>query len=686
MKNRSVIFIRWSVTFLTGWWLIGPPLLAQSSSAGGSGSASAQAQLPAPPAPGDGGGPTGLPMPTPGMDGVTWDGKTYNLTDNKAVDAMFSAYLSEPELSFQEEKEYTALVAELQERLDVFRIRREGKKLLDEVLPLLKKAARHPRDGGICRQIYNAVGIDVQSKDFGLEKQRQVKALEEEIETLKWNLSVTAKPHSMEPRPKKNDTGSVFEYEEHQKVKKAKVDGMQTELEGKYAKLTALQNSIVEQAEDSRFALQRVILGLLVARRFDHVMVASSFYRLLYGDGDSEVKLQARIVEEAAQNAKKLRSATSFDRSRSFSEQINISSSGVYSNRTVNQTDMEDGITSMLPAATDALGLITGTKIKAASLIPETVTEVELVSQEAIDKCNRLTASVRGHLAQKDLDNALGRLREAFLAGEHLAVVRSFPWEQKQVLWKYKKTLEEARAGLASKDLGKARLAMEKLGQMTGDHPLSREFSEMANVQSISSLHLSRAKEAAARGDRETMNKELEEAAEAWPQNPDLADGSKKMLEQMSQQAQGKGELRKLIEQNNDSFIVQDKARFLAVAADDPKLLAQLQTILEKQMKSKTWQVKAEEFLRRGDAAGAWEQAEAGLQEHPGQTDLIQIRSDAAMRCPEYITAIERARQSERKDDLVAALGGYLAARSFYPGSELAKKEIQKLSDRLLQN
>ena len=293
---------------------------------------------------------------------------------------------------------------------------------------------------------------------------------------------------------------------------------------------------------------------------------------------------------------------------------------------------------------------------------------------------------VRGHLAQKDLDNALGRLREAFLAGEHLAAVRSFPWEQKQVLWKYKKTLEEARAGLASKDLGKARLAMEKLGQMTGDHPLSREFSEMANVQSISSLHLSRAKEAAARGDRETMNKELEEAAKAWPQNPDLADGSKKMIEQMSQQAQGKGELRKLIEQNNDSFIEQDKARFLAVAADDPKLLAQLQTILEKQMKSKTWQVKAEELLRRGDAAGAWEQAEAGLQEHPGQTDLIQIRSDAAMRCPEYITAIERARQSERKDDPVAALGGYLAARSLYPGSELAKKEIQKLSDRLLQN
>ena len=654
----------------------------------GTGSLQGEASLPMPSVPGQAGpsAPGALPTPTPGMDGVNWDGKSYKFTDLKPVDAMFSAYLSEPEISYEEEKEYTALIEELLERLDVFRVRNEGKKLLEEVLPILKRASRHARDGGMCRQIYNAVGTDVQSKDSGVAKKDQIKKLEKEIDTMKWNLQIAAQPGAMDVRPSRQSTADWFKYEEAQKEKEARIGNMQTELEGKYAEMMALQNSIVSRSEDSRLAMQRVVLGLFILRRFDHVLIASSFYRLLYADGGGEVKLQQRLVEEAAANAKKLRAATGFDRSRSVSEQSGIGTQGVYSNRTVTQTDREDGITSMLPTATDALGAVTGTKIKAAGMIPDTMTELEMASQEAIDKCVRLVSAVRGHLAQQELDNALERLREAFGAGEHLKVIRAFPREQKQVLWQYKKMLEEARSGLATKDLGKAQAAMAKLNQMTTDNPLSREFSEMGNVQSISAMHLGKAKEAALRGDRETMNKELEAATKAWPQNPDLAEGARKMLEQMSQQAQGKEELRKLIQQKNHTFIAEDKARFLAVAADDPKLLAELQSILEKEVKVQIWQAKAEELIQRGNAPGGWELAEAGLQQHPENSTLSRLRADAAAKCPEFVREIDRARASEQRNDPVAALGAYLSARNQYPASETAKEKIRQLSDKLLQN
>lgn len=677
------------VTFiLISGMLLSPHGWGQAPAAGGAGSFQAQGNLPLPAGPAGENQtvPSSLPTPTPGMDGVSWDGKTYKATDLKPIDAMFSAYLSEPEISYEEEKEYAALIEELMERLDVFRIRKDGRKLLEEVLPILKKASRHARDGGMCRQIYNAVGIDVQSKDSGLDKQTRIKELEKEIDRMKWNMQVAAQPGTLDVRPNTESTGDWFRYEEAQKEKKARIENMQIELEGKYSKMLALQNSIVSSSEDSRLALQRVILSFFVLRRHDHVLVASSFYRLLYADGGGEVKLQERLVEEAAANAKKLRAATEFDRSTTVSEQSGIGTSGVYSNRTVTQTDREDGITSMLPAATDALGAVTGAKIKAAGLIPDTMTEVEIGSQEAIDKCTRMISSVRGHLAQRELDNALDRLREAFGAGEYLKVVRSFPREQKQVLWQYKKVLEEARSGLASKDLGKAQAAMAKLNEMTTDNPLSREFSEMGNVQSISAMHLAKAKEAALRGDREAMNKELEAAAKAWPQNPDLAEGSKRMLDQLSQQVQGKAELRKLIEQKNHAFIMEDKARFLAVAADDSKLLGDLQAILEKETKVQTWQIKAEELIQRGDAPGAWEQAEAGLRSHPDNGKLSQLRADAAMKCPDFVKEIERARQCEQRDDPVAALGAYLTARNLYPPSETAKEKIRQISEQLLKN
>ena len=312
------------------------------------------------------------------------------------------------------------------------------------------------------------------------------------------------------------------------------------------------------------------------------------------------------------------------------------------------------------------------------------MTEVEMISQEAIDQCNRYVSAVKGHMAQNELENAFERLQEAFAVGEQLASIRSFPREYKQQLWKYKKAVQEARAGLASKDLGKAKLAMDRLGQMTTDNPFSKEESEMGNIKTISAMHLAKAREAATRGDRETMNKELEEAAKIWPQNPSLAEASAKMLDQLNQQVQGKEDLKKLLQQKNYKYIMDEKARFLAASSDEPALLEQLKKVLETEGKALAWKARIEELLKRGDPYGAWEEAEKGISEHPENTDLMKLRSDAAVKCPEYVDKIERARSAESKDDPAAALASYLAARQIYPQSALARDGIASLSKKLL--
>ncbi len=684
MKNRNYLL-------LVGLILIQvdqSELIGQSNSTppAGGGQAQATATLPAIP---NGGGnsagvPAGTPEPTTGLDGVNWDGKSFKITDIKIIESKFSAYLNEPEISYEEEKEYAKLVNELLERLDIFRIRSEGKRLLQEVLPILKAASRHPRDGGCCRQIYNAVGVDSQSKDAALTKADRIKALKKEIETIKWNMSVTAKPSGMDVKPSLNTSASSFEYEEAQREKKTRLAFMQNDLEEKYSELLATQNSIVSKTDDARLALQRMVVGNFINKRFDHVMIAASFYRLLYSDGAGEVKLQEKIIEEAANNAKKLRSAISFDRNTTTSETIGIGTSGVYSNRTTTKNNSESGITSMLPSASEALGAVTAAKIKVAALIPDTMTEVEMISQEAIDQCNRYVSTVRGHMVQNELEHAFERLQEAFAVGEQLASIRSFPREYKQQLWKYKKAVQEARAGLASKDLGKAKLAMDRLGQMTTDNPFSKEESEMGNIKTISAMHLAKAREAATRGDRETMNKELEEAAKIWPQNPALAEASAKMLDQLNQQVQGKEDLKKLLQQKNYKYIMDEKARFLAASSDEPALLEQLKNVLETQGKALAWKARIEELLKRGDPYGAWEEAEKGIGEHPENTDLMKLRSDAAVKCPEYVDKIERARSAESKDDPAAALASYLAARQIYPQSVLARDGIASLSKKLL--
>ena len=77
-----------------------------SNSSDGAGSAKAQASASLPSLSlGDSksdGKPSGSPEPSLGLDGVNWDGKSFKITDIKIIDSKFSAYLNEPEISYEE--------------------------------------------------------------------------------------------------------------------------------------------------------------------------------------------------------------------------------------------------------------------------------------------------------------------------------------------------------------------------------------------------------------------------------------------------------------------------------------------------------------------------------------------------------------------------------------------------------
>ena len=667
----GLLFYHWQVIQIFGQ-------TNSPSSSDGTGSAKAQASASLPSVSlgnsNSGGTPSGLPEPSTGLDGVSWDGKSFKVTDIKIIESKFSAYLNEPEISYEEEKEYAEVIEKTIELLDVFSIREKNRNyLIKEVLPLLRKASRHKRDGGLCRSIYNAIGTDLQAKDASFTKKERMKELEKKVDSIKWNMRMATQASTLAPEGSR----LMADDETQRNVKYAFLND---ELQNTYAEMQAITKEDLEKIGDSRIALQRIVVGFFLSRRFDHVMIGAPIYRLMYSDGAGEVKLQQKLIQEAAENAKQLRAATSV----ATSESSKTVRSPNYRADEKSSTRAETGITSMLPGTTAVMDSVTSAKVQIAAVIPDTMTEIEMISQEAIDQCNRYLSAVNGHLAQSELDNAYQRLQEAFSAGENLACVRSFPRDSKQALWKYKKAVKEARAGLASKDLSKAKTAMDQLGQMTTDNPFSKEESEIGNIKTISAMHLAKAKEAAIRGDRDTMNKELEEAAKIWPQNPALAESSAKMLDQLNQQVQGKEDLKKLLEQKNFKYIMDEKAKFLAVAADDPALLEKLKNVLEQQGKALSWKARVEELLKRNDPYGAWEEAEKGIIDHPESNDLMKLRSDAAVKCPEFVDKIEKARIAIGRQDPTAALAAYLTARQIYPQSSLSREGIDSLSKQLL--
>ena len=99
-------------------------------------------------------------------------------------------------------------------------------------------------------------------------------------------------------------------------------------------------------------------------------MIGAPIYRLMYSDGAGEVKLQQRLIQEAAENAKQLRAATSV----ATSESSKTVRSPNYRADEKSSTRAETGITSMLPGTTAVMDSVTSAKVQIAAVIPDTMT------------------------------------------------------------------------------------------------------------------------------------------------------------------------------------------------------------------------------------------------------------------------------------------------------------------------
>jgi len=492
------------------------------------------------------------------------------------------------------------------------------------------------------------------------------------VETIRWNMQVNANPSEMDLtwNPGVVSRGHV------------KISNDQTELEQKLAEMKSLSEHTQTKVVESRIALQRVIASLFLSRHFDHVMLATSIYRFLYSDGAGGIEIEDSIISAASESAKKMRAATSYDRSVKSDNTMGYGQTkGAYSNNIVDQKNTESGIVSILPNMSEVLDKQASLKLAVLGNIPKDMSELESVTQELIDQTNRMMKSVKSLMAQGLYEDAMQRLQEALLPGEHLSALRTFPFEKRQNLWKYLQEKQKILASVSSKDYASAAKKIEEMKEVSKDNPFVKELAEIKNLQGASDMYIAKAKEAASRGDSDGMNKALEEAAKIWPQNPALNETT----QQMNKLTQGKDELKKLLHQQNYDYIMKESARFLAVAADDPTLLAELKSVLEKESKAVAFKERITEVLKRGDPAGAWEEAEKSIGEHPGNTDLIKLRSDAAIACTTFVQQIEKAKKAEERKDPAAALSLYLSARSIYPSSSISKEAIERLSKELLQ-
>jgi len=575
-----------------------------------------------PPAPSPGGQSNflGKDMPffDPGSEIISWDGKNWNINNNRLFQARFEKYLNSPESSSEADKEYQGTIAAIMDLLGPNRI---TPKTTDEAFQLLPKASEFEIDANLCDAIANQVYSSWLARRNRDRLAAANQSLEKERERLEWNATMTAKG-SLLDSPRSSSKESVNA--EIQKQAQLKRDIEMQPYVTRLAEVNALlkANQLKDEVAELQVKLefQALLVQLFFQRRFQHVVIGTRFYRSIFADGDSQLKV--------GKDAKSLFSKT------------------------------------------------TG--------LPPTLGTLDAMANEIMRDVREGIAAFDFLLTKMELESATKRLAETFLIGEYLPDVRSLDREKKRKALAFAQISNQLLSAIEMKDYTLAEKLVAELSETARDFDSSKAMAAIETSKTVSAMHIAKARNAAVSGDKTTLEAELRAATEIWPRNPALAEVGAMIFSQADVQGRALVDFDQLLGQKNYRQIFDDRMRFIAATAMHPEKQEQLREVLDVITTIEAGIIRAQEIEKRGDAAGAWESAELTFRAHPEDNKLNQLRANLTTRASDFVRALREAEALEAKNQPGSSLAWYLKAQKEYPPSEFAREGIERITRQIL--
>ena len=617
-------------------------------------SASAQV-LPGAPAPGGGGGGTtstsnnnynmvpgsaadrqtdtqtalgNMPMADPGSENVAFNGKLWNVTNNRLMRSRFETYLTTPEANSAEDQTYRDIMAQIMELLapthkqapdPVTKVQARGPEVM-KAFALLPEAGAARIDGGLCNAVANAIWDVWTSQKRVNERKLANVAMMERRKQLEWNAEMGM---NSTPLAKTgggaSKNGSQQNAQQTQQTNSATVGRTSGYIKGiaEIEARTKLNETAMGLSEiTSKTQFQALIIQMFLQRRFEHAVIACRFYPNLFRDGESILQL-----------------------------------------------DKDSDVQKMLASSFG---------------VPPTVSMIDGLSLEAIRSVDESLVSFENLVARRDVDSASNRLLEAYGVGEYLPRVRRLPMSEKTKVLDFVRKKNKLLSFLEMKDYSSAETVVNDLRSASDDFEYAKPLAVIQTAKTMSNLHVNNANAAMGNKDAKTVEAEMKAAAEIWPTNPRVTQLSEHMMQSTDMKSQALMEFDRLLSQRNYRQIFENQAPFIAAVADDLTRKQQLETVLKDMGRLELIVGGAKEMAASSPPA-AWEKVDKESKIHPDDPVLSKLRADLGVKASEFVTAIENARQQEEKQQIGSALSWYLRAKRMHPLSELARDGIKRL-------
>lgn len=562
-----------------------------------------------------------MPAFNPGNNILQWDGKSWNVANNQIFEARFEKYLDAPEETGKEDLEYQAIVRRILDDLSPTNVTTAS---VDEAFKLLPKASSYDIDAHLCDALADAVYSAWKAQKAGDRLDQANAGLEEERKRHEWNRQILSSELKMDAPPPGGGKGNGAANDQYKQNGNAQRDAQLLPETQRLAEVQALikKNQLQKELNSVQMKIefQALIVQFFMQRRFQHVLMATRFYRTVFSDGDTK-----------------------------------------------------------LAVGKDAHDMFANT-----SGMPPTVGTIDSMANEAIRDVREGVQAYNYLLDNDQLEGATKRLEEAFVVGEYMPELRTLPREKKQRALKFAHQANQLISAIDVKDYTLAETLVHDLEKTAKDFDNSKPMAAIETARTVAGLHITKAKNAMVSGDKTTLETELQQAVEIWPRNPDLKQFTDLMGKVGDPQAQAMVDLDNLIAQKNYRQIYDDRMRFIAAVALDPKRSEQLKQVLENMQKIETALMEADARSKEGDYAGAWENVEKTYQDFPDDSKLNTMRANLTTEAPDFVHTIRNAEDLEKKDQVGSSLAWYLKAQKLYPNSEFAKEGIDRMVKKIL--
>ncbi len=592
--------------------------------------APAAAPAPAPaanassPAAGGGGGNNILgneaPMFDGGTDVLSWDGKHWNINNQRVFRSRLEKFLNAPEQNDADYKAYQGLLKQIMDLLDPVNYKPAN---LDQAWGLLHKASNFPIDAGLCDALADAIYSTWLANNEQDRMDHAQDTLDHQRSDLEWDSQRAAEelPSPSSSLAAKGDKAAQANFAADQKsIRDMKMQPFVQRLAEVNAMIAA--NKVKKEASmlQSKIEFQSLLVQFFIQRRFQHVVMGTKFYRYLFGDGDS-----ALHMSKETQN-------------------MFLQTSGM----------------------------------------PPTLGVLDSTADEAMRDVKEGVDAFLFLLDKKELASASERLGETYVLGEYMPDLRNIPRDKKRQALLFTQKENQLLSAIDVKDYALAEKLTNDLQAMATDFDASKPLAAVQTAKTVSAMHLAKARNAAVSGDRATLEAELKAAMEIWPRNPDLAQVSATIFSQADVQQQALADLDRLVSTKNYRQIYDEKVKYIAATALYPDRQEQLQKILEQVGKIEEAIIRSTEIDQHGDHAGAWEGVEKAVATYPDDPKLNQLRAQLTTEASDFVHTIRTAQDLEKRNETGSSLAWYLKAQKLYPESDFAQQGIERLVKQIV--